>query len=94
MASELLKLSDLMRFLEAKGVGKVQCGTCGQDTFDFFGEPTNQAKLGLLGFKPPKFDLSTVDVFDVMVLACANCREMRFFDRQRLSQWVEQNPPH
>lgn len=88
-----LKISDIMRYLEAKGA-KFECIACGHTRFNYIDESQNQVHLALLGFKFPEYDLNTTDMFGVVLISCSNCGLVRLHIRAAIADWAANNPPH
>jgi hypothetical protein len=82
-----IKISDVLRFLQAKGA-KLKCDYCGGKKFDFFDEEAKQVRFALLGFRFPGRNLRTTAQMDLILLSCNNCAGVKFFMRTPVAQWA------
>jgi hypothetical protein len=88
-----LKVSDILRFLTAKGA-KLQCTACGAKSFGYVDEQKEQVHLAVLGFRFPAHDVFNAGMYDVVLFACNNCSAVRLHMRQPIVEWAAANPPH
>ena len=86
-----IKLSDAIRFLEAKGVSR-NCPSCGHDTCDLIDEGRADMHLALPGFSFGSYDISRATMFGIFALCCADCGFVRLFHRSVIEDWIGQNP--
>lgn len=86
-----IKLSDAIRFLEAKGVSR-KCPACGQDKSDLINEEGANLHFALPGFELDGYDFSRADMLGLFIVACDNCGFVRLFHRTAIASWIESNP--
>ena len=86
-----IKLSDAIRFLEAKNVSR-SCPSCGHDKCDLVNEGHGNLHFAIPGFKFGGYDINRADMFGLFVLTCADCGFVRLFHRKVVADWIERNP--
>ncbi len=86
-----IKMSDAIRFLEAKGVAR-NCPSCGHDKSDLVNEEFGNLHFALPGFKFGGYDINRADMFGLFVLTCADCGYVRLFHRSVIEDWIARNP--
>ncbi len=86
-----IKLSDAIRFFQAKGVSR-KCPSCGHEECDVIDEDRANLLLTLPGFPFGIYDINRATLFGLYGLSCANCGYMRLFHRSVLVDWVGSNP--
>lgn len=94
MAAAPLKVSDLYRFLEAKGA-KWECPSCGHRGHGaIVDEVAENARLSLLSYPFPDHNVLNTGNWDVIGLACSNCAHIRLFAHTPIATWAAENPPN
>jgi hypothetical protein len=88
-----LKISDIIRFLEAKGA-KARCVACGSKHFETVDEFEPGARVALKAFKFPGYDVNGAKAIDVILLVCGNCAAIRTYARKPIVDWAAENPTH
>lgn len=88
--SRPLKAVDIKRFLAAKAVNG-NCAACGIGQFLLLDEELINARLALPALKRDGDGSVSVGVFEVVVSSCANCGNVRFFERKLLVEWLALN---
>ena len=87
-----IKLSDAIRFFEAKGVSRI-CPSCGHETCDLIDEARADVHFALPGFKFDGYDSGQADMMlGFFVLACEECGFVRLYHRSVIAAWIERNP--
>jgi predicted RNA-binding Zn-ribbon protein involved in translation (DUF1610 family) len=87
-----IKLSDAIRFFEAKGVSRT-CPSCGHETCDLIDEARADVHFALPGFKFDGYDSGQADMMlGLFVLACEECGFVRLYHRSVIAAWIERNP--
>jgi hypothetical protein len=86
-----IKLSDAIRFLEAKGISR-NCPSCGHDKCDLVNEERGNLHFALPGFRFGGYDINRADMFGLFTLTCADCGFVRLFHRSVIANWIERNP--
>ena len=87
-----LKMSDAIRFLEAKGISR-NCPACGHDKCNLINEEEADMHFALPGFRlGGDYDINRADMMGLFVVTCADCGFVRFFHRATIVNWAEQNP--
>ena len=87
-----IKLSDPIRFFEAKGVSR-KCPSCGHETCDLIDEARADVHFALPGFKFGGYDIGRADIMlGLFVLACEECGFVRLYHRSVIAAWIERNP--
>jgi len=86
-----IKLTDAIRFFEAKGVSR-KCPSCEHEECDVIDEDRANVHLALPGFQFGGYDVYRATMFGVYGLSCANCGYMRFYHRSVIAEWVADNP--
>lgn len=92
MANQI-KLSDAIRFLEAKGVSP-KCPRCGHNKIDIVDEINADVQLAMVGFRFPIYDINQTDMFGVYMISCAECGYVRLHARTIIAKWIANNPPN
>ena len=86
-----IKLSDAIRFFQAKGVSR-KCPCCGHEECDVIDEDRADLLLALPGFPFGNYDINSSTLFSLYGLTCANCGFMRLFRRSVIIDWAGSNP--
>jgi hypothetical protein len=86
-----LRISDIIRFLEAKGA-KARCVACGSKHFGTFDECEPDARVAFKAFKFPGYDATGAKAIDVVLLVCGNCAAIRAYARKPIVDWAAENP--
>jgi hypothetical protein len=47
-----------------------------------------------MGFPFPDFNVLKTNMYEVVLLACADCGAIRLHMRRGIAEWAEKNPPH
>jgi hypothetical protein len=85
-----IKLSDAIRFFEAKGVSR-KCRSCGQEACDLIDEARAGVHFALPGFKFGGYDSGHM-MLGLFVLACEECGFVRLYHRSVIAAWIKRNP--
>ena len=81
----LLKASDVLRFLSAKGA-VANCAVCGSSDLNALDEEL----IGAL--KRDGDQVSSDGLFEVVLVACSNCGSVRTHERRLIEAWLAANP--
>jgi hypothetical protein len=87
----LLKGADILRFLAAKGWFRV-CSSCGCRDFTPLDEHLIGARAGFPVLKRDGEKRSSDGLFEVVIIACANCGDASTHERRLVADWVAANP--
>jgi hypothetical protein len=87
----LLKASDVRRFLSAKG-SVANCAVCGSSELNALDEELIGARAALPVLKRDGDQVSSDGLFEVVLVACSNCGNVRVHERRLIEAWLASNP--
>src|SRR5262245_2148563 len=87
----LLRASDILRFLGAKGC-IVNCSVCGSSNLNALDEGLVGARAAFPVLKREGDQVASDGLFEVVLIACADCGSVRVHERRLIEAWVNANP--